>query len=194
MKIMNAVTLLDKQLANINAIFHSLADDLTDQEWITRPAPGQNRVAYLAWHLPRVQDSHIHTWVRGIPEVVHGDRWSQWGHLRRFGNGIGITLAEADEVALSVRRDDVLAYADAVYSESSAWLDSLSDVDLDRIPDTRLHLSPYPEYQTPGFYEEVSSLLDQPIWSQLMRPCIGHIHRHLGELELVKAVLRASDK
>jgi hypothetical protein len=128
MKIMNAVTLLDKQLANINAIFHSLADDLTDQEWITRPAPGQNRVAYLAWHLPRVQDSHIHTWVRGIPEVVHGDRWSQWGHLRRFGNGIGITLAEADEVALSVRRDDVLAYADAVYSESSAWLDSLSDV------------------------------------------------------------------
>jgi hypothetical protein len=188
---MNAVTLLGKQLANVNAIFHSLIEDLTDQEWISRPAPGQNIIAYIAWHLPRVQDSHIHTWIQGIPELVHSDRWSHWRHLKPFGDGVGISLEEADEVALSVLQADVLAYADAVYHESSAWLYSLSEADLDRIPNTRLHLSPYSEYQTPGFYEESSSLLDQPIWAQLMRPCIGHVHRHLGELELAKALLRA---
>jgi hypothetical protein len=187
---MKATGLLQQQFSNINTIFHSVVEDLIDQEWVSRPAPSHNRVAYIAWHLPRVQDSHIHTWIRGIPELFHSDRWSQWHHLKRFGNGVGITLEEADEVALSVLHADVLAYADAVYHESSAWLHNLSDADLDRIPDYRLHLSAYPEYQTPGFYEEISSLLDQPIWSQLMRPCIGHIHRHLGELELVKALIR----
>jgi hypothetical protein len=188
---MNAVTLLDNQLANINAIFHSLIEDLTDQEWISRPAPGQNIIAYIAWHVPRVQDNFIHTWIRGIPEVFHSDRWAHWYHLRQFGIGVGIMLEESDEIALNVLKADVLAYANAVYNENSAWLKGLSEADLDQIPDSRLHLSPYPEYQTPGFYEESSSLLDQPIWAQLMRPCTGHVHRHLGELELAKAMLRA---
>ncbi len=34
-------------------------------------------------------------------------------------------------------------------------------------------------------------MLNQPTWNLLMRPCIGRIHRHLGELQLAKAVLRA---
>jgi hypothetical protein len=63
--------------------------------------------------------------------------------------------------------------------------------DLDQILDTRQRLIAFPEYQTPGFVEEVSGLYDQPLWSLLIRPCMGHIHRHLGELEVVKNISRA---
>lgn len=188
---MNAVTYLQKQLANINAIFHSIADDLTDQEWLARPASGQNMIGFTVWHIPRTQDTHVQTWIRGIPEIVHTPRWSHWHHLKRFGDGVGISLAEADEIARSVQMADVMEYADAVHQEISTWLQELNESDLDQLPNIPQHLSPYPEYQTPGFIEETRSLFDQPIWGQLMRPCIGHIHRHLGELEIVKNILRA---
>ncbi len=58
---MNTIAYLQKQLASINAIFHGLADDLTDQEWFARPASGQNMIGYTVWHIPRTQDAHIQT-------------------------------------------------------------------------------------------------------------------------------------
>ncbi len=187
---MNAITYLQKQLANVNAIFHSIAEDLTAEEWVTRPAPGQNMIGCTVWHIPRTQDAHVQTWIRGIPEVAHGDRWTHWQQFKRLGNGVGISLDEADEIARNVQRAEVMEYADSVHQEISAWLKELGESDLDQIPNVSQHLSPYPEYQTPGFVEEAGSLFDQPIWSQLMRPCIGHVHRHLGEIEAVKNILR----
>jgi hypothetical protein len=183
-------TYLQNQFANINAVFHGIADDLTDEEWITRPGQGQNMTGYTAWHIPRTQDTIVQTWIRGTAEIVWSDRWTSWRPLRRLGIGAGITQEEADEIARRVRRTDVLDYADAVHQAIFAWLGGSSDRDLDQILDTRQRLLAYPEYQTPGFIEEAADLYDQPIWALLMRPCIGHIHRHLGELEVLKSILR----
>jgi len=187
---MNAVLYLQKQLANINAIYHGIIEDFTKQEWTARPAVGQNMVGYIAWHIPRTQDMHVQTWIRGIPEVFHGDRWNRWRRLKRYGTGVGITLAEADEIVNCIQRDEVVAYADAVHQEIAVWLRGLSDSDLEQRPDTHQNLAEYSEYQTPSFVEEAGSLFNQPIWSQLLRPCIGHVYRHLGELEVVKHILR----
>ena len=188
---MNTIKFLQRQFANLNSVYHGIADDLTDDEWITRPAPGQNMLGYNVWHMPRTQDTFVQTWIRGIAEVAHRERWADWRPLRRFGVGIGISLDEADEIARSVRRADVLEYADTVYQEVSTWLGTSSESDLDQLPDAQQRLSAFPEYQTPGFIEEVANLYDEPVWALLMRPCIGHIHRHLGELEVVKTILRA---
>lgn len=100
-------------------------------------------------------------------------------------------MIAADSIAHSIKKTDVLEYADAVHETVSAWLGASSDSDLDEILDTRQRLAAFPEYQTPGFVEEVANLYDQPVWALLMRPCMGHIHRHLGELEVVKSILRA---
>src|SRR3970040_265558 len=110
---MNAITYLQKQLANIHTIFHSFVEDLTEAEWVTRSAPGQNMLGYSAWHMPRTQDTFVQTWIRGASEVVHGERWAHWQPLRRLGIGVGISLDEADEISRSVTRPDVLEYADA---------------------------------------------------------------------------------
>lgn len=188
---MNITTYLQKQFANINAVFHAIADDLTDEEWVSRLAPGQNMLGYTVWHIPRTQDTFVQTWIRGIAEIVYDDRWSHWQPLKRLGVGVGISLDEADEIARRVKRSDTLKYADSVHQAVLAWLGESSESDLDQILDTRQRLLAFPEYQTPGFIEEVSDLYDQPVWGLLMRPCIGHIHRHLGELEVVKHILRA---
>jgi len=188
---MNTTTYLQKQFANLNAVFHGIADDLTDAEWVSRPAPGQNVIGYTVWHMPRTQDTFVQTWIRGIAEVVRAERWAHWQPLKRLGIGVGISLDEADEIARRVQRTDVLDYADAVHQAVFAWLGDSRESDLDQIFDARQRLSAFPEYQTPGFVEEVTSLYDQPVGGLLMRPCLGHIHRHLGELEVVKNILRA---
>jgi hypothetical protein len=187
---MNSISYLQKQLANINTLFHGIAGDLTDEEWVSRPAPGHNMVGYTVWHMPRTQDTQVQTWIRGLPEIVHGDRWKEWQLLKEFGNGGGISLNEADLIAHSVHLKDVLEYADIVHQEISTWLNELNEGDLDKLPNYPQHLSSHPEYQTPGYVAEAGELLDQPIWSQLMRPCIGHLQRHLGELEVVKKIIR----
>jgi hypothetical protein len=147
-------------------------------------------IGYTVWHMPRAQDTFVQTWIRGMPEVAHGERWAHWQPLKHLGIGVGISLDEADGIARSVKRTDVFEYADAVHQEISAWLERIDESELDQVNDTQQRLSPFPEYQTPGFLEDVRNLIDQPAWTLLMRPCIGHIHRHLGELEIVKTILR----
>jgi hypothetical protein len=129
--------------------------------------------------MPRTQDTFVQTWIRGRAEVAHSDRWTHWHALKPLGIGVGISLDQADEIARHVQRADVLAYADAVHQEVARWLEQSSDGDLDQIVNTRQRLAAFPEYQTPGFMEEISNLYDQPVWALLMRPCMGHIHRHL---------------
>lgn len=187
---MNAITYLQQQLAGVNAVFHSVADDLTEEEWASRPAPGQNIFGYSVWHIPRAQDSTVQTWIRGIPEVIHGDRWADWRRLQRYGNGGGVSLAEADDIAQSIQRADVVEYADKVHQEISRWLAELDESNLDMLPDYSQHLSAYPEYHTPGYLELVRDTFDKPIWYKLRGPCIGHSYRHLGGLEIVKDIMR----
>jgi len=174
-------------------MFHHAVDDLTEEEWTTRPAPGQNIIGFNAWHMPRTQDNVIQTWIRGKPELAHHARWSHWGRFRPLGCGVGISLEAADEIAFGIKKADVLAYVDLVNQEAIHWLGEIDDDELDMIPEVSKHLTPYPEYQTPGYREEMEGLLGKPVWGLLMRPCIGHIHRHVGELFYVKETLRGEN-
>jgi len=186
---MRSARLLEKFLTYGHMMMRYAVADLTEDEWNTRVAPQQNTLGFIVWHLPRVQDNTIQTWIRGVPEVIHGERWADWQGFKHLGAGVGITLQEADDIASGVTKAD---YAKAVNKEALTWLRNLDEDELDRIPDAEKYLAPYPEYQTLGFHEETDDLLGKPAWELLMRPCIGHVQRHLGELMTVKDVLRGS--
>lgn len=187
---MNSTAYLQKQFANFNAAMHGIAGDLTDEEWVARPGPGQNMLGYAVWHIPRTQDNFLQAWIRGQDEIVRGERWAHWAHLKPLGIGVGIRLEEADSIARSVKLADVMAYADEVHQSITTWLGEISEDVLDSVPDARAHLAAFPEYQTPGYMKEVHNLYDLPVSGLLIRPCMGHVHRHLGELEITKDVLR----
>lgn len=101
------------------------------------PAVGTNTIAWLVWHLARVQDHHVAELLEHDQVWVDGD----WAH--RFGlepdpanTGYGHT---ADEVA-AVRPDGadaLLEYLDAVDRRTRALLADLSPADLDRVVDRR---------------------------------------------------------
>ena len=74
-----------------------------------------------------------------------------------------------------------------------SWLAQVREDELDPITDARQRLKSFPEYQTLGYLEEIDNLLDLPVWGLLIRPCMGHAHRHLGEVDITKDVLRKAD-
>lgn len=71
---MKATALLEKQLTGVNARLHHVADDLSQQEWTSRPLRGENMSGFIIWHLPRLQDHLVQVWIRGVPEVVQDER------------------------------------------------------------------------------------------------------------------------
>jgi hypothetical protein len=189
---MHAITLIQTQLNGVHQLFHACADDLTETEWTACALPKTNLLGFTLWHMVRTRDWAVQTAIRGVPEVSADERWAGWSGLTLAGIGAGITLEQANEVGRSISRADVLAYADTVHSAIQSWLSTLSDDDLDTVPDMEAHMATYPAYQHPGFRAVIAGLLGQPIWRLLSGPCSGHMREHLGELDVLKQTLRRS--
>jgi uncharacterized damage-inducible protein DinB len=112
-------------------------DGLTAEQLTARVGPGANTIAWLAWHLVRVQDDHV-------AEVADREQvWTAGGWARRFDLPLGEDATGygfgPDEVA-AVRVESpqlLLGYAAAVHEQTKEFLSGLSDDDLDRIVDRR---------------------------------------------------------
>jgi hypothetical protein len=110
-------------------------DGLTLDQLTRSPAPGANTIAWLVWHIARVQDHHV-------SELLDTEQlWASGDWAERFGlppdphnSGYGHT---ADEMA-AVRPQDadvLLGYLDAVDARVRSFLEGVRPKDLDRIVD-----------------------------------------------------------
>jgi hypothetical protein len=110
---------------------------LTPDQLTWRVGPTANTIAWLAWHLARVQDDHI----AGVAEVEQV--WLAQDWVLRFGlpfgpeaTGYGFSSEQVGQVQVpSV--DLLIDYAGAVHDQTMGYLRGLSDVDLDTVIDTR---------------------------------------------------------
>jgi hypothetical protein len=109
-----------------------------DIDQLTRaPQPGANPIAWLVWHLTRVQDHHVSEVLDSRQVWIDGD-WSG-----RFGlepdptnTGYGHSVAEVSAVRPE-SPDVLLDYLDAVHERTLSTLQRLVPADLDRIVDRR---------------------------------------------------------
>lgn len=112
----------------------AVVDGLSEDQLAFRPAPGTNSIAWLVWHLARVQDDHVAE-VAGREQV-----WTTQGFVDRFGlpfeqdaTGYGQSAEEVGQVHASA--DLLAAYLRAVHEQTVAYLDTVSADDLDRVVD-----------------------------------------------------------
>jgi DinB superfamily len=196
---LHAIEMLIQQLDTVNIRLHHTADDLTPDELVARPLPGVNPIGFILWHMARSQDWAVNTAIRNEPELVKRAPWRQT-QLAVPGIGTGFAAEEAAQVAGRVELRTLLAYADAVHADISMWLRTQPDSMLEEIPDAAAHDAPHPEYQTAGFQAEMSSGPEHddavgrkgglPAWVYLTSVAVTHLHRHLGEVDLLKDLLR----
>ncbi|MDO0929145.1 DinB family protein [Streptomyces sp. TG1A-8] len=116
---------------------HAVLDGLGPDELHARPAGDANPVAWLVWHLARVQDDHVAD-AFGLDQV-----WLSQGWDERFGLGLprhdtGYGHRPAQVAEVRVGSAGLLAgYYDAVHEQTLGVLGSLGAGDLERIVDER---------------------------------------------------------
>ncbi|WP_136517916.1 MULTISPECIES: mycothiol transferase [Cellulomonas] len=109
--------------------------DGADEELLTRrPDPRANTLAWLVWHLARVQDAQVAP-LAGVEEV-----WTSQGWAERLGlpfedaaTGYGQSPEEVGQVRAPA--DLLLGYLDAATAATLAYLERLTDDDLDVVVD-----------------------------------------------------------
>jgi len=118
-------------------LVHAAVDDLDERQLATPPGDGVNTIAWLVWHLTRVQDHHVSELMEAEQVYLDGG-WAERFGLAADPDDIGYGH-DADEVA-AVRPDgpDALTgYYDAVWARTRAYLAGLGPADLDRVVDRR---------------------------------------------------------
>ncbi len=109
----------------------------TREQLAESPRPGANTIAWLVWHIGRVQDHHI-AQLLDEPQLWESGDWADRMGLERdpHNTGYGHT---AKQVA-SIRPSDgalLLDYLEAVSARTHTMLGALEPAELDRIVDRR---------------------------------------------------------
>jgi hypothetical protein len=133
---MDISELLSDSLGRVRDDVREVVDGLEESQLAWRPDEGSNSIAWLVWHLTRIEDDHVAD-VAGIDQV-----WTSQGWYDRFGlpfppraHGWGHTPADVAQVRVS---GDLLAdYHAAVADMTLDYVGSLKPADLDRIVDER---------------------------------------------------------
>lgn len=116
---------------------HGVVEGLSADDLAARPTRHANSIAWLVWHLTRIQDDHIAD-VAGFDQV-----WTAQGWYDRFAlpfppEATGYAHSSDDVARLSeVDGERLLGYYDAVHEQTLGYVSGLGPDDLDRVVDTR---------------------------------------------------------
>ncbi len=113
---------------------HSTLKRVTEDQLVYRADPESNTVAWLVWHLTRVQDDHIAE-AFGREQV-----WTASGWVERFQlpftpdeTGYGQSAEEVGAVRASA--ENLAGYLDAVHARTVECLRGIDESDLERVVD-----------------------------------------------------------
>jgi uncharacterized damage-inducible protein DinB len=134
---MHAKDILIDGYGRIQEEVHAVVDGLSADELSARPAADANSVAWLVWHLTRVQDDHVADAFE-LDQVWLSDGWEKrFGlDLNRRDTGYGHSSAKVAKVRVD-SGDLLTGYYDAVHEQTLRALRSLAAKDLERVVDER---------------------------------------------------------
>mgnify|MGYP001200972112 CR=1 FL=1 len=132
---MSSADLLVDAFGRIREVVHEAVEGLTPEQLAHRVDGTANSIAWLVWHLTRVQDDHVAD-VAGRPQV-----WMSQGWAERFALPFGLAqtgYGHSSEQVEAVRVGSwelLTGYHDAVHEQTVGYVASLTDQDLARIVD-----------------------------------------------------------
>ena len=143
-------------------------EGLTPAEVRWQPTLHTNHIAWLVWHMARMEDRWVSR-VRQHPEVWTADGWAERFRMDSASNGVGQTMEEVRAMP-EIPLTDLLAYFDAVRAVTRPYLAQATDTDLSR------------EYPLPRGGTVTGSWV------------LGHIlveeSQHLGQVALLRGMMR----
>jgi uncharacterized damage-inducible protein DinB len=131
-----ASDLLVDAFGRVNETVRAALEGLTEDQLTARLDPEANTIAWLVWHLARVQDDHVAD-AAGTEQL-----WTAAGWVERFGlpfdvsaTGYGQSSEEVGKVRAGAEL--LAAYHDSVHRATVEYVAGLGEHDLDRVVDER---------------------------------------------------------
>lgn len=128
--------LLVDALGRIREGVHDAVEGLGPRQLAHRVDPEANTIAWLVWHLTRIEDDHLAD-LAGTPQVWHDGGWfEQFGlPLDRADHGYGHSPEQVASVVAGPQL--LMGYQDAVHERAVELVASLGDDDFGRVVDRR---------------------------------------------------------
>ncbi len=125
--------LLDDAFGRVRSGVHRAVEGLDVDALTWRVDDDANPIAWLIWHVARIQDVHLSK-LRGAEQT-----WMQ-GWSDRFGLGFddsetGYGQTSEQVAAVRASATDLIGYYDSVHEVTAAYLKTISPRELDRVVD-----------------------------------------------------------
>jgi hypothetical protein len=167
---MEAAGLVLDALGRVRSMVRDALKDLAAEELLSPPKP---HIAWLVWHLARVQDANFSA-LMDKPQMWVADGWhARFDMLpepRDYGSGHRQTRAQVDAFTIT-DKDLLLGYLEAVFAQTKGYLSTVSNDDLNRVLNE-------PQYQP------------LPTLSIRLASVINCNTRHAGQIEYLRGLIK----
>jgi hypothetical protein len=167
---MESAGLVLDALARVRDMVREALKDLSPEELLAPPKP---HIAWLVWHLSRVQDANF-SGLMERSQLWIADGWHNRFNMppdpRDYGPGHRQTLAQVDAFTVTDKQS-LLDYLDAVFARTKAYLSTVTNADLNRVLNE-------PQYQP------------LPTLSIRLASVINCNTRHAGQIEYLRGLVK----
>ena len=168
-------------------IWEEVPEDLLRQ----RPDPRVNSIAWILWHLTRVEDSALNRFIDDRPQVLDDGGWMRRMNVPLRHNGNGMTFPEVDDLSQHVDLAALRGYSNAVQARTREIIDRLDPDSLDAVvEEERLRMVFFDEglawSNSEGLLETYTG------WTKgmyLMNHGLTHSFHHIGEIDVIASLL-----
>ncbi len=132
---MSSAHLLVDAFGRVRGIVHRVVEGLGPEQLSFRVDDETNSIAWLIWHLTRIQDDHI-AGVAGTEQIYTSAGWVDRFALPFDVSDTGFGHSSDEVTAVRVESGELLTgYHEAVFDQTLRFVESLTDADLARIVD-----------------------------------------------------------
>lgn len=167
---MEAAGLVLDALGRVRDMVRVALKDLTPEEMLSPPKP---HIAWLVWHIARVQDANF-SGLLDRPQLWITDGWHQRFDMppdpKDYGSGHRQTPKQVDAFTVTDKKL-LLDYHDAVFEQTHGYLSSVTNADLNRVLNE-------PQYQP------------LPTLSIRLASVINCNTRHAGQIEYLRGLVK----
>jgi hypothetical protein len=167
---MESAGLVLDALGRVRDMVRDALKDLSPEEILAPPKP---HIAWLVWHLSRVQDANF-SGLMERPQLWIADGWHKRFNMppepRDYGSGHRQTRAQVEAFTVTDKQL-LLDYLDAVFTQTKSYLATVSNADLNRVLNE-------PQYQP------------LPTLSIRLASVINCNTRHAGQIEYLRGLIK----
>ena len=126
--------LLADSFERVRDAVHPAVNGLSTEELAFRPDPESNSIAWLVWHLTRIQDDHV-AGLDGAEQIWRAGGWAERFDLPLDDADTGYGHGPEDVAAVVADAQMLLGYFEDVHQRTQQYVASLAAADLDRVVD-----------------------------------------------------------